>query len=167
MHVTLGRGDGLESSRRKRINKESIVFAVIAMMAIVIVAWVLTPSISPLAGIHDSDRDGYPDLKDQAPSDPTKWTWGVATVVVTLHSGHTLNDTHYMVYLNEYLKKEGDLAPGAQTTKFISVKFLMGTTNSTQVVVTATSTGGEWGDRIDQETLIVRDGHAYAVALTI
>lgn len=158
----------MEAGPRKwKPSKESVGLVAIVLIAVILVAWVLTPSISPLSGIHDTDGDGHPDLKDAAPNDPTKWAWGVATIIVTIYSSHDLNDTHYKLYLNNYLKNEGDLAPGAHAMKFISAKILIGATNSTQVVLTATSTGGESGDEIDQETLVVRDGQAYAVSLTV
>ncbi len=166
--VLLSMGSNMEGRPKKEDSRiELVIIAVVIVVAVILAAWVLTPSISPLAGIHDTDGDGRADLRDAAPDDRTKWTWGVATIVVTIHSQHLVNETHYKVYLNEYLKKEGDLAPGGHVVKFISARFLIGSIDSAQIVVTVTSTGGELGDHTDQDTLTVYDGQAYALSFTV
>ena len=43
------------------------------VVAVVILAFVLNPSTSPLATIRDSDGDGHPDGEDAFPNDPDEW----------------------------------------------------------------------------------------------
>ncbi|MCK5290908.1 MAG: hypothetical protein KAR39_02700 [Thermoplasmata archaeon] len=53
--------------------KWPIAVIAIVIVAIVVAAILLTPGISPVPGVKDSDGDGYPDNVDEFPDDPDEW----------------------------------------------------------------------------------------------
>lgn len=51
-----------------------IAAAAVAIVFILIMAFMLSPSMSPLASVHDADGDGYPDSVDEFQDDESEWT---------------------------------------------------------------------------------------------
>ena len=72
--------EAAESSSKKpgwiRSKTGAVVIAAVAVATvfILIIAVMLSPSMSPLASVHDADGDGYPDSADEFPSDPSEWS---------------------------------------------------------------------------------------------
>jgi len=47
--------------------------AVVSLAYIIGILLILSPSMSPIASVHDADGDGYPDSIDAFPDDPLEW----------------------------------------------------------------------------------------------
>jgi uncharacterized BrkB/YihY/UPF0761 family membrane protein len=158
----------MEGIPKKKISRRVLAaIAIVIVIVIILAAWILTPSMSPLASIHDADGDGHPDASDAAPNDPLLWASGSATVLATVHSTHLINSVHYTVSLNGVQKAEGDLAAGSSVTHSIAVNFLYGVNNYTTATVLATSTGGGFGAVSDQFSGNLVNGQTYPVTLNI
>lgn len=158
----------MEGIPKKKISRRVLAaIAIVIVIVIILAAWILTPSMSPLASIHDADGDGHPDASDAAPNDPLLWASGSATVLATVHSTHLINSVHYTVSLNGVQKAEGDLAAGSSVTHSMTVSFLYGVNNYTTVTVLATSTGGGFGAVSDQFSGNLVNGQTYPVTLNI
>ncbi len=46
----------------------------VGVAAILLTAVIMSPSLSPLASVHDSDGDGHADSNDDFPNDPSEWS---------------------------------------------------------------------------------------------
>jgi len=156
-----------EGIRKKTTRRTLVAIAVVIAIVVILAAWLLSPSISPLANIQDSDGDGHADANDAAPNDPLLWASGSGTVLATVHSTHALFSVHYILYLNGVEKAQGDLAAGSSMTHSITVNFLYGVNSYTTVTVLATSTGGGFGATSDQASGNVVNGQTYPVTLDI
>jgi len=158
----------MEGIPKKKVSRRVLVaIAIVIVIVIIIAAWLLTPSLSPLASIHDADGDGHADTNDVAPNDPLLWASGSATVLATVHSTHSLFSVHYILYMDGVEEAQGDLAAGSSITHSIYVSFLYGVHNYTTVTVLATSTGGGFGATSDQANISVVNGETYPVTLNI
>jgi len=145
-----------------------VVTAIVIVIIIVAALYVfLSPSISPFEAIRDSDGDGISDTEDAAPNDPTHWAWGEATLLVTVQSNHLLFSIDYELFIDDTLEKTGTLSAGSSITYSFDCDFLIGTSSTDQVVVSAFSSGGGFGDESDQKTVILQNGGTSTVTLTI
>jgi uncharacterized protein YjiK len=153
--------------KKKTFTRALVALAIVIVVAIILIAWIVTPSISPLANVHDADGDGHADANDAAPNDPLLWASGSATVLATVHSTHWLYSVHYTLSLNGVQKAEGDLEAGSSVTHSITVNFLYGVSNYTTATVLATSTGGGFGAVSDQFSGNLVNGQTYPVTLDI
>jgi hypothetical protein len=61
-------------SPRKALIRLIAVAVVVGVAASLVTAMMVSPSISPIASVHDADRDGKADSRDEFPDDPTEWT---------------------------------------------------------------------------------------------
>jgi len=164
-------GIDMEESSKPPLSKKKKKIIIGSILTIIIVIfllfYLLSPSLSPLSQIRDTDGDGHPDSSDFMPNDPLFWDEGSATIIVTITSNHITNSIHFTLYLNDVMKAEGDLAPGASTIKNIICTFPIGQGNTTAVTVLATATGGAWGDTSASASGLVLNGDSYPIYLTV
>lgn len=58
---------------RSKAGTVVIAVAAVAIVFIMVIMVVLSPSMSPLASVHDADGDGYADSVDEFPDDGSEW----------------------------------------------------------------------------------------------
>lgn len=88
----------IEMLKRKPV----LAMAVIMTSGILLLVCILSPPISPISSIHDADGDGVPDNRDAAWQDPSRWTFGWATIqIMVSHPNATdAEDMKYVVQFN-------------------------------------------------------------------
>ena len=68
--------DGVSGRKMRERGSNSLIIGLVIIIAILVIisSLLLMPSISPIASIHDSDSDGYPDSIDKFPNNSTEWS---------------------------------------------------------------------------------------------
>ncbi|TFG69699.1 MAG: hypothetical protein E4H25_04215 [Methanomassiliicoccus sp.] len=61
---------------KRQVSIMNLILATVSVgvAAILLTAVVMSPSLSPLASVHDSDGDGHADSTDDFPDDPSEWS---------------------------------------------------------------------------------------------
>lgn len=90
-----------------------------------------------------------------------------ADLKVTVTSEHILASVDYVIYVNGDQVAEGTLPAMESQTWTIPYEFAWMFSGKKDITITATSIGGGLGTQTDSEALLVADGNAYYVTLTI
>ena len=90
-----------------------------------------------------------------------------AQVVVTIHSVHAFLGVHYMLYSNSVLKADGDLPSGSSIIQTITLFFPENQTGQYSALISATSSGGFFGDQTSNVVVTPANGGTYPVTLNV
>jgi len=91
---------------------------------------------------------------------------GQCVINITVTSGDALSTVHYEIYVDGEMKGTGILAAG-QSFPWSVVYNIALFPKYKEIIISATSTGGELGTQTDTESLMVSNGNSYNLALTI
>jgi len=119
----------------KERSKTLIASVAVVVVFVCLIAWALSPSISPFPIVHDADRDGHPDANDPAPYDPLIWAVGSVSCSVKLNSNHTNSDVQYTVYANDMERANGTLGPRGSITIPLIIYFPYGLKQNTSITL--------------------------------
>lgn len=90
-----------------------------------------------------------------------------STIYVTVTSEHILASVDYVIYVDGEQVAEGTLPAMGSQTWTIPYEFAWMFSGKKDITISATSTGGGLGTQTDSEALLVADGNAYYLTLTI
>ncbi|MDD1746982.1 MAG: hypothetical protein LUQ16_04390 [Methanomassiliicoccales archaeon] len=135
----------------------------VAVGALLVAILLFSPWLSPLASVHDSDGDSYPDAYDFDPSDSELWSEGESLVVVMIHSSHPYTSYNYTLLVNGEACAHGELAAGETKVENIEVSYAIGEISHSQIVLGMTATDGS----AEQRDLVLENGMGYQANFTI
>lgn len=163
-HKVLRSDDG----GRNAIFRRRVILPLAAILSCsLVVAGVLlvliSPTLSPLASYHDSDGDGHADLYDAAPRNPDLWASVSATIIVSLHSGHSFSDYNYTISVDGSELAQGCIAHGDTVVQNVTAHFLIGRSVMHEATVVVSATDGS----IQQKVVSLESGGSYQMQFEI